>query len=141
VTLDAISQAVLAALETIPSLLVYDGTVPDSHPRDEDGRAARYAVLYMGGGRAWSDRHGAAAPTQLRASFFITCAAGTPRGALSVVDDVRGALTGLLIDPDDPMTGRIQEPPGDPGPIRLDREEPADLRWFVPLPFYVPTTT
>lgn len=138
--IESIGVEALARLEAIPDLNVFDGIVPTDPPRDLAMKALPYAVLYMGGGRSFNDRHGAK-PTNLAGGFQITCAAGTTRGCNWAVDVVRAAFIGkqLLVGLEH---GLVREPVGyEPGPARRDDKVPADIRWYLPLQFRLATTT
>jgi hypothetical protein len=138
-TVDTVAQAALAELDSISNLLVFDGRVPtlDTADRDDEGRAKPYAVLYPNAGQVrTSDRHAYTA-LDLYAGFQVTCAAGTPRGALWVVDQVRARLTGKrLLGASEGFCKEVS----DPGPLRIDDDVPSDLRWFLPLQYRIATT-
>lgn len=144
-TLLEAEASVEAALLGVPNLLVLSGGVPDDQqmPRDDAGQANPYAVIYLGAGRAWSDRHGGlrqanAAPLNLAVAFQVTAAAGTYEGALWAVGKVRTALTGLR------LFGGLATPIReitDPGVVRRDETVPSDVRWYLPMQYRFTTTT
>jgi len=138
-TIDTVAQTALTELAAITNLIVFDGHVPalGSTQRDDEGRAKPYAVLYHNDGqvRSW-DRYAYTA-LDLAAGFQVTCAAGTPRGALWVVDKVRARLTGRrLLGASEGFCKEVT----DPGPLRIDDDVPSDLRWFLPLLYRIATT-
>lgn len=138
-TIDQVAQLALTELQAISGLIVFDGDVPDltTAQRDDKGRAKPYVVLWTGGGGVRrSDRYAYAA-LDLAAGFTVTCAAGTPRGARWVVDQVRARLTGTALL--GAGNGRLKEVLDDPGTVRIDRDVPTDLRWFLPLLYRIAT--
>lgn len=140
-SLTPLTEAALTKLELITGLTVYEGEVPSDPPRTAGpgSPVARYAVLYMGPGQVpASDRYANHASTDLDVTFWVTCVAGDPRSANWVASQVRSKLTGLRIL--GVNSGRLREVT-DPGPVRLDKEVPGDLRWFSPLQYRLATTT
>lgn len=136
-------ERIIQILDAIPGLGVFEGEVPKDPPRDAELRALPYVCVYMGAGQTRNTRHGYQ-PSDLGLSFQITCSAGTPRGANWAVDKVRAALNGvrLLATEGDPRLSdsRLREVT-DPGPLRMDRDVPTDLRWFLPLLYRFATNT
>jgi hypothetical protein len=141
VSLTPLTEATLTKLKQITGLTVYEGDVPADPPRTAGAGSpvAHYAVLYIGPGQvSASDRYANHASTDLGVTLWVTCVSGTPRGANWVTTQVRSKLTGSRIL--GPQHGRLTEVT-DPGPVRLDKEVPGDLRWFSPLQYRLATTT
>lgn len=144
-TLLDVSAALDTAL-TIPNLLHFPGGPPDDTEiaRDDAGRAKPYVASYLGAGQATSSRHGGVrraidVPLDLTLPFQVTAAAGTYKGALWAVGEVRAALTGLLLIAN-AQTTRLREYT-DPGPMRRDEDVPSDVRWYLPMQYRFTTTT
>lgn len=139
----AASVAVLAALNTITGVTIYEGDPPSDPPREDPGDVSspvlHYACLYMGGGQPRADRHAHRA-TNLDLGFTVTAVSGTPRGALWTVDKVRAALNGLRLIAG-LEHGRLREITEPSQRVRKDTDVPDDLRWYLPMQYRFATTT
>lgn len=89
-----VAAAVLALLEGIEHLNVYDGELPADPPLDPDGRAHPYAVFYGGGGHAFGDRLNQDTATDMQWSCRILFVGGDAQRARWALDRIRAALTG-----------------------------------------------
>lgn len=125
--------AVLAALQTMSTVTVYDGVVPKSLPADGSGRVYPYAVVWSGAGAPPdpTERDVAALPggTGLAWTTQVTVASGTPGWTLAAIPLVRQRLHLVEIIPG----VRLEEELGD---LRIQEDRDTDpSRWFAPLPF------
>ncbi|MFC0623234.1 hypothetical protein [Kribbella deserti] len=140
-TVEAVTR-VVALLTEIDGLTVFEGTVPKDPPRDAEGRVKPYVCVYMGSGETRNTRYGYK-PRDLSLPIWVTCSAGTPRGANWAVDKVRPVLNGvrLFATPEDPRLGdsRLREVTENVA-LREDRDIPTDLRWFLPMQYRFATT-
>jgi hypothetical protein len=111
-------DAILAKLQAVANLGVYDVEVPETPPMDADGKVHPYSVLYVGAGNLVRSSL-AAVHDHLDLPFQVTCAGGDATRCLWAVDKVRGAL----IDQRLTVTGRslgVIRQDGDSGPPRRD---------------------
>lgn len=88
-----VGAAVLALLQGITGLNVFDGELPADPPKDPDGRVHPYAVLFPGAGHGFSDRLNDA-PTTLSWTCRVLFVGGDSTRALWALDKIRAALTG-----------------------------------------------
>lgn len=127
----AITDAVLARLRGgDPWWQTEDATVPTTP-------SSAYAVVYPGGGTAYSDRL-AYRPTNLTASWQIVCAGWSRPEVLDLVGAVRDRLTGWKPDPADRASGRLVED-GPAGPLIGDTAA-GETRYSITLTFALATS-
>lgn len=128
---DVAAAAVIALLEAVPNLDVFDGE-PVAR-MDSDGLAHPYAALWASPGRDDPNEERESGPADaLVWSFQITAAGGDVTRCRRAVARTLGALLHKrLID-----GGGFIRLDFDPGPEREDRDQ-APSRWFVPLLFTV----
>lgn len=92
-TVAPVSAAVLALLDAIPNLNVFDAELPSNPPLDPDGRVHPYAVLFPGAGKGFGDRLNDV-PTELSWTCRVLFVGGDTDRALWALDKIRAALTG-----------------------------------------------
>jgi hypothetical protein len=126
------TQVQLRLQEITPALAVGVGRVPDGVA--VQGRLTKpYAVVYASAGMLQAE--GYSGSPQLRQwGCQITVGSGSEDATLFYVQRVRDALTGVRLEPDNRAAGQLNEV-GDPGPVRRDDENLADVRWWLPLLF------
>lgn len=130
-SIETAAAAVIALLEAVPNLDVFDGEVKAR--MDSDGLAHPYAVLWAGPGRDDPTAERESGPVDaLVWSFQVTAAGGDVARCRRAVARTTGALVGKRLFP----AGGFIRLDVDPGPEREDRDE-APYRWFVPLLFTV----
>lgn len=124
-----VAALIIDRLELIAHLTVFDGRVGTVV---KDGATSRpYAVLYMAPGAYDARRGGRAARYDL--SGQVTVAAGTVSGLRWAVGRVIDTLHDARLEPANPAGGLVTL--SDPGPERIDEDDPSDIRWHVPLHF------
>lgn len=134
-TVAEVGALIVARLQTITNLTVFDGKVGTVV---KDGNIARpYAVLYMSPGMFDARRGGRAA--RYGVSGQVTVAAGSVAGFRWAVGQVLNTLADHRLEPSAPA-GSLFTFDADPGPERRDDDDPSDIRWYVPLPFTYFTT-
>lgn len=130
------ATAVLALLNAVPGLTVYDGEVPTTPPVDSDGRVHPYAVLYAGTAtNTRSTLNGAS--TVFQWPFQVTVVGGDRQRCSWAAGKVTGALVDQRITVTGFTTGLIGHDPG-PDLRRDDVEMPP--RHYQPLLFSVTST-
>lgn len=130
-TIEQAAAAVIALLEAVPHLDVFDGDVDAQ--MDGDGRAHPYAVLWASPGRDDPAEERESGPAEaLVWTFQITAAGGDVARCRRATARVLRALLGKRLMPE----GGFMRLDFDPGPEREDRDV-APSRWFVPLVFTV----
>ena len=134
-------DAVLARLELVTNVKVYDGRVRQDDPPDEipgsGGVVRPYCVLYAGGGRGYSDRI-VGGSSALSWSPQVTVAAGYAADCTAAVDRVRAQLTDQVLSISDGVTGYLREV-ADTGTVRVD-EQVSPARFYVPMIFQTVAT-
>lgn len=100
-----VADAVLALLQGIEHLNVFETELPKDPPLDPDKRVHPYAVFFPGGGRAFGDRLNKGTPTDVVWSCRILIVGGDKTRALWALDQIRPVLTGARPTGD----GRLQE--------------------------------
>lgn len=122
---------VLARLDVITGLAVYDSEVPETPELDADGRVTPYAVLYPTAGR--HDRSNLAATSNaVQWPFQVTVAGGDAQRCLWAAAAVAGALIDVRLDIAGWTCGPITQ---DPGPGILRDDQPRPPRHYTPLQF------
>lgn len=129
----AFADTILALLNAVEHLNVYDNDVADTPPADPDGKTHPYAVLWSGPGTAQSTRL-CGDPNQLAWGFQVTCAGGDRTRCLWAVDKVRAALTGVRVP--DGRGWRLTEVV-DEARVLPDRDV-TPPRFYVPLVYALP---
>jgi hypothetical protein len=89
-----VANAVLALLEAIDDLNVYDGELITNPPLDPDGRVHPYAVFFGGGGNAFGDRLNKDTATDMSWTCRVLFVGGDMTRAIWALDRIRAALTG-----------------------------------------------
>lgn len=92
-TVTPAADAVLALLQAITDINVYDTELPKDPPTDSDGRVHPYAVFFPGGGGAFGDRLNKDLATDMAWNCRILLVGGDKTRALRALDRVRAALT------------------------------------------------
>lgn len=125
------ATAVLALLNSVTGLTVYDGEVPDTPPADAMGRVNAYAVLYASA--APSQRDAIAGPsTRFPWSFQVTAVGGDRQRCSWAVK----AVCGALVDQRLTVAGFTSSPIGqDTGPGMGRDDTVVPPRLFQPLLF------
>lgn len=122
--------AVLARLQTLTSLTIYDADVDEHPPADEFGRVYPYAVLWANPGWIPEEARGLCLTSQnLTWDARVTVAAGKSSWILSAIPLVRRALDGFRPTPGCPLTelgGAFEA---------LKDTDTTPARWFTPLTF------
>lgn len=125
---DVLHAAMLARLQTMAHVTVYDADVPSKPPADSQGRVYPYAVLWPSPGGAPSEGS-VAGPAGLEWVAQVTVAAGTPTWCLQAASKVRAVLAGhVLVAGDGPL---VEDTPPTM-PLTRD-EDVTPPRWYVPL--------
>lgn len=131
----AVAPLIIARLELINGLTVFDGKVGDVIKDNEITRP--YAVLYMFPGNMrrlrYPDHSG-----QARVQFQVTCAAGTVAGCRWATDEVVDALTDHRLDTGSRGTSPITMVSEISREVE-DRSDLGDIRWFS-TPLFALTT-
>lgn len=129
----SLRTAVRQRLEAIvPTFAVGVGRVPDGVA--VQGRATRpYAIIYASPGALMPEGYSGSPQLKLW-SCQVTVASGDEDATLFYVQKVRDALTGARLEPGNRAAGQLNEV-GDPGTIRRDDENLADVRYWAPLLF------
>lgn len=131
------TSAVLALLQAVAGLNVYDAEVPKTPPLDTDARVHPYAVLYAG--TATNARSNlAASSTSYQWPFQVTVVGGDRQRCSWAAWKVTGALVDQRLTVAGFTTGRIIHEPG-PGILRDDVETPP--RHYQPLQFSLVSTS
>lgn len=127
----AAREAVLARLDPIANITVYDGEVPTTPPVDAEGRVHPYLVLYPGGGNA--TRTALDATSSLTAwSFQVTAVGGDPQRCLWAAAAAASALVDVRLAIPDWVCAPLEQQPT-PDMARDDKPRPP--RFYVPLRF------
>lgn len=126
-------NAVLALIQAVANLNVFDAEVPETPPLDPDGRVHPYAVMWGDIGTRVNSSL-ALDSADMDWPFQVTCVGGDINRCLWAVDKVCAAL----VDVSPVVAGRSvwpirQEAAGPDKPIRDDKVQPP--RWYVPLLF------
>jgi hypothetical protein len=130
-TIEEASAAVIALLEAVPNLDVFDGAVKAR--MDSDGRAHPYAVLWSGPGRDNPDEERECGLGSARLwEFQVTAVGGDVARCRRAVDRTLTALLRKRLFADGGLIRLV----ADPGTEREDRDV-TPTRWFVPLVFNV----
>lgn len=128
----ALRDRVETFLAEIDGLLVGVGQVPkEAHVNGQP--AEPYAVIYASPGVLSSERY-AGGSQQFVWTCQVTVASGDEDATQFFIGEVRDALTDVRLEPENRAAGLLIEV-GDPGPIRRDDENLADVRWYSPLMF------
>lgn len=133
---ETLHNAVLALLNTVTNLTVYDGVVPKNPPADADGRVFSYAVIWGSGGYRPPESRSlkADSTTDLRWRARVTVAAGMVGWVLRAAKAVRGVLDGqVLVSFSSPL-----EEDGSASDVLEDRDV-TPHRMFLPMSFICTT--
>jgi len=128
-----VHKAVLARLQTLAGVTVYDGEVPSAPPTIDDGsgRVKPYLVLYAGVGSRPGDPDLAECSSDAEPSFQTTCVAGYPADLLNLIERVITLLETWAPAVAD-TTSTQPRVVNDPGTARRD-DSTTPPRWYVPL--------
>jgi hypothetical protein len=136
-----LANAVLASLQTLPGVTVYDGEVGTAPPvvADGTGRVKPYAVVYGTPGQPHPEDFNALVAADLDWMVQVTVAGGYQPDTLQAVHAVRLLLQGAVMVVAGVTCGPLMQV-NDPGPLRRDDAE-VPPRFYSPLQFQLLATS